>query len=79
MRYLTLILVGIVAWQAAPRPSASPADAPVEFLVVQGGGHSWPGSEFGKAAESIVGPTDMSIDATDVIWKFFQRFALPAS
>ncbi|MBX3285224.1 MAG: prolyl oligopeptidase family serine peptidase [Actinobacteria bacterium] len=54
-----------------------PAEAPVEFLVVQGGGHSWPGSEFGKAAESIVGPTDMSIDATEVIWQFFQRFALP--
>ena len=35
--------------------------------------------EFGKAAESIVGPTDMSIDATDVIWKFFQRFALPTT
>ncbi len=55
-----------------------PASAPVEFLVIEGGGHSWPGSEFGKAAESIVGPTDMSLDATDAIWKFFQRFALPS-
>jgi poly(3-hydroxybutyrate) depolymerase len=26
---------------------------------------------------AIVGPTDMSVDGTDVIWKFFQRFALP--
>ena len=56
-----------------------PADAPVEFLVVDGGGHSWPGSEFGKAAESIVGPTDMSLDATATIWQFFQRFALPTT
>jgi polyhydroxybutyrate depolymerase len=55
-----------------------PANAPVEFLVLDGGGHSWPGSEFGKAAESIVGPTDMSLDATDAIWRFFQRFALPS-
>lgn len=55
-----------------------PASAPVEFLVIEGGGHSWPGSEFGKAAESIVGPTDMSLDATDAIWQFFQRFALPS-
>jgi polyhydroxybutyrate depolymerase len=55
-----------------------PANAPVEFLVLDGGGHSWPGSEFGKAAESIVGPTDMSLDATDAIWQFFQRFALPS-
>lgn len=55
-----------------------PASAPVEFLILEGGGHSWPGSEFGKAAESIVGPTDMSLDATDAIWQFFQRFALPS-
>ncbi len=56
-----------------------PADAPVEFLVVEGGGHSWPGSEFGKAAEAIVGPTDMSFDATDAIWQFLRRFALPTT
>jgi polyhydroxybutyrate depolymerase len=56
-----------------------PTEAPVEFLILEGGGHSWPGSEFGKAAESIVGPTDMSLDATDAIWTFFQRFALPTT
>ena len=54
-----------------------PADAPVIFDIVQGGGHSWPGSEFSQKAENIVGPTDMSIDATDLIWTFFERFQLP--
>ena len=37
MRRLTyfIILVGIVAWQAAPRPSASPADAPVAISLTE--------------------------------------------
>lgn len=56
-----------------------PADGAVEFVVLQGGGHSWPGSEFSKAVERVVGPTDMSIDADELIWAFFQRFQLPAS
>lgn len=35
MRYLTLLLVGIVAWQVAARPSASPADAPVVISLTE--------------------------------------------
>jgi polyhydroxybutyrate depolymerase len=54
-----------------------PADAVVLFDIAVGGGHSWPGSEFMNSIPAIVGPTDMSVDGTDVIWKFFQRFALP--
>lgn len=56
-----------------------PADGATEFLIIDGGGHSWPGSEFSKALKRIMGPTDTSIDANEVIWNFFQRFALPAS
>ena len=56
-----------------------PADAPVEFMIVDGGGHSWPGSEFSQKVEKIVGPTDMSIDADELTWDFFQRFSMPAS
>jgi polyhydroxybutyrate depolymerase len=51
----------------------------VEFLIVEGGGHSWPGSRFSRSLEKIVGPTDTTIDADDLIWHFFQRFQLPAS
>jgi polyhydroxybutyrate depolymerase len=54
-----------------------PDGADVEFLILDGGGHSWPGSEFSKAVEAMVGPTD-DLDANQEIWDFFQRFALPA-
>ena len=49
-----------------------PDGADVEFYIIEGGGHSWPGSEFSKSIESIVGPTTFDIDATDLIWTFFQ-------
>jgi len=52
-------------------------DAPVEFLVVEGGGHTWPGSEFSNKLAKIMGPTDMDTDANELIWQFFQRFQLP--
>lgn len=54
-----------------------PAGADVEFLIVKGGGHTWPGSEFSKALVDIVGPTTFDIDATEEIWAFFERFHLP--
>lgn len=56
-----------------------PVDAAVEFYIVKGGGHSWPGSDFSAAIEDIVGPTTFDIDATAAGWEFFQRFSLPAS
>ena len=55
-----------------------PDGAAVEFYIIEGGGHSWPGSEFSKSIDSIVGPTTFDIDATDLIWTFFQRFRLPS-
>ncbi|HWJ97949.1 MAG TPA: PHB depolymerase family esterase [Acidimicrobiales bacterium] len=56
-----------------------PADAVVEFLIVEGGGHTWPGSEFSNQLADIMGPTDMATNANDLIWDFFQRFQLPAA
>lgn len=55
-----------------------PEGADVEFFIVVGGGHSWPGSEFSKSIEAVVGPTTFDIDATREAWAFFERFALPA-
>ena len=55
-----------------------PATASVEFYIIKGGGHAWPGSEFSKGIEKIVGPTTFDINASELIWKFFQRFTLPA-
>ena len=43
--------------------------APVEWYLVEGGGHSWPG-----AAESpYLGHTTREISASDLIWEFFFR------
>ena len=55
-----------------------PEGGDVEFFIIVGGGHSWPGSEFSKSIENIVGPTTFDIDATRESWEFFQRFQLPA-
>jgi polyhydroxybutyrate depolymerase len=49
----------------------------VEFYRIQGGGHAWPGSAFSTSIGSIVGQTPTSINATDIMWDFFKRFALP--
>jgi polyhydroxybutyrate depolymerase len=48
-----------------------PAGAEVVLYRINGGGHTWPGSEFSKSIESIVGPTTSSISANDIIWHFF--------
>lgn len=54
-----------------------PPEGAVEFAVVDGGGHSWPGSEFSQQVANAVGTTDTSIDANELIWAFFQRFSMP--
>lgn len=51
-------------------------DAEVRFFIIEGGGHSWPGSAFSAAIEKIVGPTTDELDATEEIWSFFARNAL---
>ncbi|MFM7064891.1 MAG: alpha/beta hydrolase family esterase [Actinomycetes bacterium] len=46
--------------------------ASVQLYVVAGGGHSWPGSEFAANLGDVVGRTSMSVDATDLAWRFFE-------
>jgi polyhydroxybutyrate depolymerase len=53
-----------------------PDDMAVEFLIVEGGGHSWPSSEFSRSIADIVGPTTFDIDADAEIWAFLQQFHL---
>jgi polyhydroxybutyrate depolymerase len=53
-----------------------PAPAAVEFFIIEGGGHAWPGSKFSAAISKIVGPTTFEINADAEAWKFFQRFQL---
>jgi polyhydroxybutyrate depolymerase len=52
------------------------ANASVEFYRVTGGGHSWPGSKTNAALASLTGPTTLSIDANDIIWRFFRTHPL---
>jgi polyhydroxybutyrate depolymerase len=51
-------------------------DSAVESYRIEGGGHSWPGSFFFQLVGFIVGPTATSIDATGLIWEFFERHRL---
>jgi polyhydroxybutyrate depolymerase len=53
-----------------------PRGAEVEFYIVDGGGHTWPGSEFSAGIESITGPTTFEIDWNELAWEFFQRYSL---
>jgi len=48
------------------------ADTEVLFYTIHGGGHAWPGSSF--LPEAIVGHATQNIDATRVIWDFFQQY-----
>lgn len=54
-----------------------PPGADVEFYIVLGGGHAWPGSEFSRSIGAIVGHTTFEIHASEVAWAFFQRHRLP--
>ena len=49
-------------------------DADVILYTIAGGGHTWPGGK--PIVESIVGHTTQEIDATRVMWEFFQDFTL---
>jgi polyhydroxybutyrate depolymerase len=51
-------------------------NAEVIFYTIDGGGHTWPGGE--PMPEFIVGTTTQDIDATRVIWDFFQQHPRPA-
>ena len=47
-------------------------DMDVELYVIDGGEHSWPGSVGMGAYEGLLGPVSTQIDATRVIWDFFE-------
>jgi len=50
--------------------------AEVVVYTVEGGGHTWPG---GKAylPESSIGKTSHNMDASEALWEFFSKHALP--
>lgn len=60
------------------RTYSCPPGAAVEFYIVKGGGHSWPGSQFSKSIEKIVGPTTFDINASELAWEFFSAHPMGA-
>jgi len=49
-------------------------DARVALYVVEGGGHAWPGGEQ-YLPDWVIGKTVRDIDATEIIWRFFDDAA----
>ncbi|MEQ1865708.1 MAG: PHB depolymerase family esterase [Micropepsaceae bacterium] len=51
-------------------------NAPLKHIVIEGGGHTWPGARESIIGELLLGKTSQDIDATAEIWTFFK--SLPA-
>ncbi len=49
-----------------------PEGAEVVLYAIEGGGHAWPGG-IPYLPERIIGKTSQQMDASQVIWEFFQR------
>lgn len=57
------------------RTSWSGCAAAVDLYVIDGGSHTWPGSNGMDAYEGLLGPVSQAISANDVIWDFFEVHA----
>lgn len=51
--------------------------ADVRFYTIEGGGHTWPGGE--ALPEWLVGVTTQEVNATQLMWDFFQNHVLPTA
>lgn len=47
-------------------------NAPLKWIVIEGGGHTWPGARHGIIAEWLLGNTSEEVNATSEIWNFFK-------
>ncbi|MBU6453487.1 MAG: hypothetical protein KGS72_17035 [Cyanobacteria bacterium REEB67] len=47
----------------------------VVLYVIEGGGHTWPGALQVKSLAELCGATSQDIDASELMWDFFQRRA----
>jgi len=64
-----------VGTQVVLRRYTCPSGTAVEFYIIVGGGHSWPGSTVSEA-DPGVGATTLQVDATAQLWDFFRQFHL---
>ena len=56
------------------RYSGCHRDADVVFYTIADGGHTWPGGS--PLPGWIAGKTSQEIDATQLMWEFFQEYSL---
>lgn len=47
------------------------------LYTLQGGGHTWPGGQFGFLGKRVLGAMNMEISASETMWNFFKRHSLP--
>ena len=66
---LTLQTERIAADVVLERYTDCNEDAEVLLYVIEGGGHTWPGS--GRGLAGVLRSTTQSIDASELIWQFF--------
>ncbi|MET7770582.1 hypothetical protein [Nocardia sp. NPDC005366] len=66
----------LVAPDVSLRNYACPADASVQLYTVLGAGHVWPGTSSAVYPQPLVGANTTSINATQLIWDFFQAHPL---
>ncbi len=52
-----------------------PAGQGLENVIIEGGGHTWPGAHQGALVTMFLGPVDDDIDANTMMWNFFQSQA----
>lgn len=60
----------------AGEAAAGTATAPVEVLLVQGGGHGWPRGSS-NLGEKLIGKTTQDADGADLVWPFLRAQRLP--
>jgi polyhydroxybutyrate depolymerase len=49
--------------------------ADVQYYIITGGGHTWPGG-LQYLPEAVVGRTSRDINASELLWQFFSAHKL---
>ena len=49
--------------------------AAIVLYTIEGGGHNWPGRDFGPELK-VLGRSTKNIYANDLIWQFFKQYAI---
>ena len=50
-------------------PNGCPSASPIVFYIIDGGGHTWPGTA-GVMDDKRFGPTNLDLNASEKIWEF---------